>query len=51
VVDEALKFKRELLAFKDDFEKAYDYVDQKYTDAILATMNFPTLCANGLWNV
>jgi len=43
VVDEALKFKRELLAFKDDFEKAYDYVDQKYADAVLATMNFPTL--------
>jgi len=31
VVDEAHKFKKELLAFKDDFEKAYDCVDQKLT--------------------
>jgi hypothetical protein len=28
---------------KDVFEKACDYVDQKYTDAVLAKMNFPTL--------
>jgi len=29
--------------FKDIFEKLCDYVDQKYIDAVLAKMNFPTL--------
>jgi len=43
VVDEARKFKKELLLFKVDFEKAYDSVDWNYLDAVICKMNFPVL--------
>lgn len=43
VVDEAKKLKRDLLLFKVDFEKAYDYVDWKYLDEVMNKMSFPTL--------
>ncbi|KAK2373370.1 hypothetical protein QL285_074404 [Trifolium repens] len=43
VVDEARKFKKELLLFKVDFEKAYDSVDWGYLDAVMAKMAFPPL--------
>jgi len=32
-----------LLMFKVDFEKAYDSVDLKYLDSVMANMNFPRL--------
>jgi hypothetical protein len=34
VVDEARKLKKDLLLFKVDFEKAYDYVDWGYFDDV-----------------
>jgi len=43
VVDEARHFKKEILFFKVDFEKANDSVDWHYLDAIMNKMNFPTL--------
>jgi len=43
VVDEATRLKKELLLFKVDFEKAYDSVDLKYLDSVMANMNFPTI--------
>jgi len=43
VVDEARKFKKELLLFKVDFEKAYDSVDWGYLDAVMEGMSFPVL--------
>jgi hypothetical protein len=43
VVDEARKYKKELLLFKVDFEKAYDSVDWGYLDAVLGKMEFPPL--------
>jgi hypothetical protein len=43
VVDEARKFKKELLLFKVDFEKAYDSVDWGYLDAVMGKMAFPPL--------
>jgi hypothetical protein len=43
VVDEARKYKKELLLFKGDFEKAYDSVDWGYLDAVLGKMEFPPL--------
>jgi len=42
-VDEARHFKKELIMFKVDFEKAYDSVDLKYLDSVMYQMNFPTL--------
>jgi hypothetical protein len=43
VVDEARKYKKELLLFKVYFEKAYDSVDWGYLDAVLGKMEFPPL--------
>ena len=43
VVDEARKLKKELLLFKVDFEKAYDYVDWKYLDEVIIRMSFSIL--------
>ncbi|CAJ2627985.1 unnamed protein product [Trifolium pratense] len=43
VVDEARKFKKELMLFKVDFEKAYDSVDLGYLDDVMGRMSFPTL--------
>jgi len=43
VVDEARRMDKELLMFKVDFEKAYDFVDLKYLDLVMVNMNFPTL--------
>jgi len=42
-VDEAKRLKKELLLFKVDFEKAYDSIDLKYLDSVMASMNFPRL--------
>jgi hypothetical protein len=42
-VDEARRLNKELLLFKVDFEKAYDSVDLKYMDMVMANMNFPRL--------
>jgi hypothetical protein len=42
-VDEARRYKKEMLLFKVDFEKAYDSVDLKYLDEVMQKMNFPTL--------
>jgi len=41
--DEAMRMNKELLLFKVDFEKAYDSVDLKYLDSVMANMNFPTI--------
>ncbi|MCH79613.1 cysteine-rich receptor-like protein kinase, partial [Trifolium medium] len=43
VVDEAKKYKKELLLFKVDFEKAYDSVEWDYLDTVMRKMSFPTL--------
>ena len=43
VVDEARKSKQELMLFKVDFEKAYDFVDWGYLDAVMSKMAFPVL--------
>jgi len=43
VVGEARKFKKELLLFKVDFEKAYDSVDWGYLDSVMEGMSFPVL--------
>jgi len=43
IVDEARKFKKELIIFKVDFEKAYDTVDWGYLDEVMSKMGFPTL--------
>ena len=43
VVDEARRLNKELLLFKVDFEKAYDFVDLRYLDSVMASMNFPTI--------
>ncbi|PNX82715.1 cysteine-rich receptor-like protein kinase [Trifolium pratense] len=43
VVDEARNFKKDLLLFKVDFEKAYDSVDWGYLDAVMGRMAFPNL--------
>jgi len=43
VVDEAKKLKKELLLFKVDFKKAYDFVDWNYLDDVMGKMLFPTL--------
>lgn len=43
VVDEARRMHKELLLFKVDFEKAYDSVDFRYLDFVMANMNFPKL--------
>ena len=40
VVDEARKLKKELMLFKVDFEKAYDYVDWSYLDEVMRKMTF-----------
>lgn len=42
-VDEARHLNKELLLFKVDFEKAYDSVDLKYLNSVMANMNFLTL--------
>ena len=43
MVDEAKKHNKELLLFKVDFEKAFDYVDWNYLDVVMTKMNFPIL--------
>jgi len=43
VVDEAKRLNKELFLFKVDFEKAYDSVDIRYLDVVMANMNFPTI--------
>ncbi|GAU10072.1 hypothetical protein TSUD_421240, partial [Trifolium subterraneum] len=43
VVDEARKFKKDLMLFKVDFEKAYDSVDWGYLDDVMGRMSFPVL--------
>ncbi|XP_039687865.1 uncharacterized protein [Medicago truncatula] len=43
VVDEASKFKKDLMLFKVDFEKGYDPVDWGYLDEVLQCMSFPVL--------
>ena len=43
VVDEAKRLNKELLLFKVNFGKAYDSVDLRYLDAVMAKMNFPTI--------
>lgn len=43
VVDEAKRSNKELLLFKVDFEKAYDSVDLRYLDSVMASMNFPSI--------
>ena len=42
-VDEAKRLNKELLLFKVNFKKAYDSVDLRYLDAVMANMNFPTI--------
>ena len=41
--DEARKFKKELILFKVDIEKAYDTVDWGYLDEVMSKMGFLTL--------
>ncbi|GAU49945.1 hypothetical protein TSUD_408400 [Trifolium subterraneum] len=43
VVDEARKFKKDLMLFKVDFEKACDSVDWGYLDDVMGRMSFPDL--------
>ena len=43
IVDAARKYKKELVLFKVDFEKAYDMVDWGYLDEVMSKMGFPTL--------
>ncbi|RHN56552.1 putative RNA-directed DNA polymerase [Medicago truncatula] len=43
VVDEAKKFKKDLMLFKVDFEKAYDSVEWDYLDSVMERMSFPVL--------
>jgi hypothetical protein len=43
VVDEAHRLKKDLLLFKVDFEKPYDYVDWNYLQNVVVEMNFSTL--------
>lgn len=43
VVDDACKFKKELLMLNVDFEKTYDFVDWGYLDDVMRKMKFPTL--------
>jgi len=43
VVDEASKLKKDLMLFKVDFEKAYDFVHWGYLDEVLKCMSFPVL--------
>jgi hypothetical protein len=42
-VDEARRSKKELMLFKVDFEKAYDYVDWGYLDGVMGKMSFPVM--------
>jgi len=39
-------FKKELILFKVDFEKAYDTVDWGYLDDVMSKMGFPSLWRN-----
>ena len=43
IVDEACKRQKELLLFKVDSEKAYDFIDWGYLDEVMCKMGFPTL--------
>jgi hypothetical protein len=43
VVDEARKYKKELILFKVDFRKAYDSIDWNYLGEVMLKMGFPTL--------
>ena len=43
IVDEAHRCKKELIMFKVDFEKAYDFIDWGYLDEVMGRMGFPTL--------
>ena len=43
MVDEAKRMHKELILFKVDFKKAYDSVDYKYLDSVMANVNFPTI--------
>ncbi|GAU24262.1 hypothetical protein TSUD_48500 [Trifolium subterraneum] len=42
LVDDAKRNSKDLLLFKVDFEKAYDYVDWDYLDEVMVKMNFPS---------
>jgi hypothetical protein len=42
-VDEARRSKKELMLFKVDFEKAYDFVDWGYLDGVMGKMSFPVM--------
>ena len=42
-VDEAKRMNKEMLLFKEYFEKIYDSVDLNYLDLVMINMNFPTL--------
>jgi len=43
IVDDAKQAKKDLLLFKVDFEKAYDFVDWGYLDEVMFKMNFPVI--------
>jgi hypothetical protein len=43
VVYDARKNQKELVLFKVDFEKAYDWVDWGYLDDVMRHMAFPAL--------
>jgi len=43
VVDDARKSNKKLMLFKVNFEKAYDYVDWGYLDAVMERISFPSL--------
>jgi hypothetical protein len=43
VVDDARKNQKELVLFKVDFEKAYDWVDWGYLDDVMRHMASPAL--------
>jgi hypothetical protein len=42
-VDEARRSKKELMLFKVDFEKEYDFVDWGYLDGVMGKMSFPVM--------
>jgi len=43
IMDEARRCKKELLLFKVDFEKAYDFIECVYLQEVMLKMGFPTL--------
>ena len=42
-MDDARQCKKDLLLFKVDFEKTYNYVDGNYFDFVMRRMNFPPM--------